>query len=50
MIYSRQSLDLISKETLELKKPLFYRNERVSCGNISQLALESGNWSFTATP
>lgn len=50
MIYSQQSLDLISKEILEFKKPLFYRNERVSCGKISQLALESGNWSFIVTP
>ncbi len=50
MIYSQQSLDLILKKTLEFKKPLFYRNERVSCGKISQLALESGNWSFTVTP
>lgn len=50
MSYSQQSLALNSKETLKFEKPLFYRNEKVSCGNISQLALESGNWSFTATP
>ncbi|WP_141047286.1 DEAD/DEAH box helicase [Aliarcobacter cryaerophilus] len=49
MSYSQQNLALISEEILEFKKPLFYKNEKVSCGNISQLALESGNWSFTAT-
>lgn len=50
MSYSQQSLALNSKETLKFEKPLFYRNEKVSCGNIAQLALESGDWTFTATP
>ncbi|MCK9477677.1 MAG: DEAD/DEAH box helicase family protein [Candidatus Muirbacterium halophilum] len=49
MSYSEEKLDLVSEESLVFKKPLYYKNEKVSCGNISQLALKSGTWTFSVT-
>lgn len=45
----QQNLDIGSKETLEFDKPLYYKNEKLSCGNIFQLALEKGDWVFTTS-
>jgi hypothetical protein len=33
---------------LQFTSPLYYRYEKIEIGVISQLALEAGNWSFTA--
>ena len=48
MKYSQENLNLNSEITLKFKKPLFYKNKKLSCGNMSQLALEAGEYSFSA--
>jgi superfamily II DNA or RNA helicase len=45
---NQKSLNLGLEETLVFKKPLYYIKEKLSCGFLSQLALETGNWSFSA--
>lgn len=46
---TQKNLDLASEETLELKTALYYIQDKVSCGHISQLALEVGNWIFSVS-
>ena len=48
MKYSQENLNLNSEITLKFKKPLFFKNKKLSCGNMSQLALEAGEYSFSA--
>jgi len=43
---TQKSFNLEYHETFNLVKPLYYLKENVSCGFISQLALESGKWDF----
>jgi len=38
------------EEVLEFAEPLYFHRENTPVGWISQLALESGDWEFTATP
>lgn len=45
---SQESLDLAHQELLEFESPLYYRHEKSEIGVISQLALEAGDWQFTA--
>lgn len=37
------------REVLEVEDPLFYRHENTSVGWFKHLALEKGDWQFTAT-
>lgn len=38
-----------SEEVLEFEDPLFYQNDNTPIGWLRHLALEKGNWKFTAT-
>lgn len=44
----QESLDLSHQEILEFSSPLYYKFDRTTVGTLSQLALEAGDWSFTA--
>ncbi|MCW8923975.1 MAG: hypothetical protein OQK69_10165, partial [Gammaproteobacteria bacterium] len=44
----QDSLNLPYQEVLQFTNPLYYRYEKSEIGIISQLALEAGNWTFTA--
>lgn len=44
----QESLDLAHQEILKFTNPLYYRYEKSEIGITSQLALEAGNWTFTA--
>lgn len=44
----QESLKLSHKEILKFSHPLYYINEKVKYGFITQLALESGDWEFEA--
>lgn len=46
MPHLQEKLDLFSEVTLVLNKPLFYKNENLSSGHISQLAFKAGRISF----
>jgi len=47
MTTNQKSLDLVSQEYIHIKKTLYYKDEKKSCGHLSQLALESGYWTFS---
>jgi superfamily II DNA or RNA helicase len=46
---NQQVMELDSIETLNFEEPLYYKKEHVSCGNISQIALEKGDWTFSSS-
>lgn len=44
----QECLNLSHQEILEFTDPLYYKYEKSEIGIISQLALEAGDWAFTA--
>lgn len=48
MSTTQKSLDFVSEEILEFNTPLYYKKEKLSCGHLSQLALNVGDWVFSA--
>lgn len=44
----QESFELSRKEILEFSHPLYFKKEKTEIGIISQLALEPGDWTFTA--
>jgi len=44
----QESFELSHEEILEFSHPLYFIREETGIGLISQLALESGNWTFAA--
>lgn len=49
MTSTQKNLDLSSQETLIFDKPLYFKNKRLSCGNLIQIALEANNWTFSTS-
>jgi len=46
---NQQVMELDSIETLNFEEPLYYKKEHVSSGNLSQIALEAGDWTFSSS-